>query len=91
MKQSREWWSAAIIDHNEYTKVQTPRLCACAKHAYVRARNRLTSKPSGSVHLHCWKHYSFDRSSTHACTPSCCNPGASLYIEQEKLITGKPE
>ena len=25
----------------------------------------------GSVH--CWKRYSFDRSSTHACTPSCSN------------------
>ena len=37
-----------------------------------------------SVHLHCWKRYSFDRSSTHA-------SGVSLYIEQEKLIAGKPE
>ena len=71
-----------INDHvrssiNECTKVQNPWRCACTKcklHlAYVHVRNRLTSKPSGSVHLHCWKRYSFDWSSTHAYTPSCCN------------------
>ena len=52
-------FSFAMLSFSECTKVQNPRQCACAKRklrlAYTGARNRLTSKPSGSVHLHCWK------------------------------------
>ena len=39
--------------------------------------------------VHCWKRYSFGRSSAHACTLHAVTAGASLYIEEEYLITGK--
>ena len=51
-----------------------------------RVRKCAIETQVGSVH--CWKGYSLDRSSTHACTPSCSN---RWYIEQENLIAGKPE
>ena len=77
---------------NECTKVQNPRrprvrealnVCARMLERHVRLKLKV-----GSVH--CWKRYSFERSSTHACTPSCSNRWC-FAVHQEYLIAGKPE
>ena len=74
---------ATVHAKNECTKVQNPRrphVCESLKAQALDVYNARAQMLERHVQLklkvgsvHCWKRYNFDRSSTHACTPSCSN------------------